>query len=214
MPSITLLIPSRGRPHRFKTAVDSARQTASEKIEVISYFDDDDPMLSEYPEYHIVGRRVRTAKAILTMLQDVTTPYAMLGADDIVFRTPGWDVKMLSYMPADDLGVVYGMDGWKNSMNHFLFSMKWHRLVGVFPDGMFDHFGPDTWVSDIAKECGRLFQAKEVLIEHHHTRNNKAPDDATYRERGKPADYILEATKQQRSKIASVINAAIAREAQ
>ncbi len=69
MPSITLLVPTRSRPHRFWHAVSSARNLASERIEVISYLDEDDPKLSEYPEYHIVGRRVGTAKAILAMLE-------------------------------------------------------------------------------------------------------------------------------------------------
>lgn len=213
MPSITLLVPSRGRPHRFAKAVSSARELASEKIEVVSYFDDDDPSLSEYPEYHIVGRRVGTAKAILRMLEQVETPFALLGSDDIVFHTQGWDKKMLAYVPADGFGIVHAEDGWKRAVNHFLFPMAWHRLVGLFPD-KFYHFGPDTWVCDVAKRTGRLFFAPDVMIEHCHYRNKKADCDTTYNERalgGTRCDNLLDEMEAQRKADAGKISAEIAR---
>lgn len=215
MPLLTLLVPSRGRPHRFAEALRTARELASEKIEVISYFDDDDPSLADYPEYHIVGRRVGTAKAILAMLEQVETPFAMLGSDDIVFRTQDWDRKMLSAIPADGYGVVHAEDGWKRAMNHFIFPMAWHRLVGLFPD-KFYHFGPDTWVCDVAKRVGRLFFVPDVMIEHCHHRNRKALPDATYKDRvihGDRCDELLNSVwaNDQKQRDADRISAEIAR---
>lgn len=104
--------------------------------------------------------------------------FYMVG-DDTLSRTKGWDTKMVSAFPEDKIAVVFGMDGWKNVPGHLMFHRKLYELTGVFPDE-FEHFGPDTYLSDVARGVDRLIQLRDVMLEHCHHRNGKAENDSTY----------------------------------
>jgi hypothetical protein len=213
MPLLSLLIVSRGRPLRFKNAVESARRLAKNEIEILSYVDEDDPEKDNYEGVTVIGPPVGTAKAILHLVGLVKTPYAMLGSDDIEFKTQDWDEKLLAKMPGDDLALVFGADGYNNSCNHFLFSMKWHKLVGIFPD-KFRHFGPDGWAGDVAIRCKRRIMVDSVLVEHRHYKNRKAEPDDTYRRSREGNDpsqsaAVLRSTSEQRALDAQKILKAI-----
>lgn len=103
----------------------------------------------------------------------------LLGADDIEFMTKGWDEKMVSAMPDDCIGAVYCEDNWKQTLNHFMFHQKWVSLTGLFPDD-FEHFGPDGYAAKVVDAINRRIFLKDVVIEHHHFKNNKAKSDDTY----------------------------------
>lgn len=182
-PSVTLLIATRGRPKRFKNAVDSAFSTCETDVRLIWYVDEDDPGLAEYADMdygtRIIGESKGSSKALLQMLEMVETPYFMVGSDDIQFETKGWDGKFLSAMPKDDLAVLYGSDHAKQNCNHFFSSMKWHRLVGMWPD-IFRHFGPDGWVTEVGKLCNRLIKVPDIVVEHLHYKYGKGEVDETY----------------------------------
>ncbi len=193
---LTLIIVSRGRPDKFKRAIESARKMAAQPVHVITYVDNDDPKRDEYlsiPNIEVhLGPRIYSARAILVCLSSVVTEYAFLGADDIEFMSQDWDMKLIEAMPEDNLAIVYGTDDYKCSCDHFLFSMKWHRLVGLFPN-IFDHMGPDHWVRDVAEKLDRKIQVRDVFISHKHWKNGQAELDSTYmeaREKGVPRTLL------------------------
>lgn len=192
-PDLTLLIPSRQRPKRFMNMLKTALDTAERPFNVFLYVDDDDPEKDNYPQSDEVitrfdGPSIRGASSILFMLKSVNTRYFMLGADDIEFKTKGWDRKMISAMPDDDMAIVAGWTTFKNSDGHFITSYKWHKEIGLFPQGVFSHFGPDGWSIDVAKRAGRFIQLKDVIIEHNHFKNGKAENDTTYQRARKDGD--------------------------
>lgn len=179
---ITLLMVSRGRPDGFRRAVDSARRLAKHKIQVLSYFDDDDPTLADYPEYNVIGPRKYLGKSLLELLPMVDTRFCFLGADDIEFMTQDWDQKLLDAMPEDELAIVYGSDNEdpKFYCAHFMFSMKWHNLVGLYGPG-FHHVHIDQWIREVGHGVDRVIKVPDVMVKHHHWRTGLAQWDDTYR---------------------------------
>lgn len=182
---ITLVSPSRGRPARYKNMLDSARRNAARPFYAYLYLDSDDPTKNEYPQSdetmtRIEGPPVRSAKALYSLIEQVKTPFFMIAADDTEFMTQQWDRLLIKSMPADQMAIVSAYTSFKNSDGHFLASMKWHRMLELFPKDAFVHFGPDGWALDVAKRAGRFIQRKDVIIDHHHFKNRKAEYDATY----------------------------------
>lgn len=180
---VSILLSSRSRPKRFKTCVDSARRKASGPIEVVAYLDDDDP---ELPNYEldwvtpIIGRSANVGKRCRAMAEKAKYDYFYLCGDDAVFITPGWDALLKEKIHPDGIGIVFGLDGWKDSPGHCMFTRKMTSLVDVFPEE-FIHFGLDTYLADMANGVKRFERIDSVMIEHHHFRNGKADQDDTYR---------------------------------
>lgn len=180
---VSVLIPSRGRPKRLFQTIESIQGTASEEVEILTYIDDDDPQLPEYFKEHIIpriqGPRLSLSQSLKALEKRAKHYFLMLGSDDIIFKTHGWDRKMKSVIPRDGIGVVFSNDGWKNAPNHLLYTKRLVELTGVFP-AEFEHFGPDTYVTDCMRSVDRLFHVQDVLIEHNHFRNGKVEKDETY----------------------------------
>jgi hypothetical protein len=163
----------------------SALRRAKTPLKTVLYLDNDDDTRDKYPKSDENLTRFdepsrRSAKSFYWLLEKVQTPYFMVAPDDIEFMTDGWDEKLLANMPKDDMALVSGYTTFKNSDGNFLGSMKWHRMIGLFPENAFVHFGPDGWAIDVAKRAGRFTQCRDVIIEHHHFKNKKAEYDLTY----------------------------------
>jgi hypothetical protein len=177
------LIPSRGRPQRLTATIESINKTKVGEVEVLTYRDDDDPELDAYLLNHvptILGPRINLPAAHNALEKLAKHYYCLLGSDDIIFKTHGWDEKMKAAMPADGIGAVFTADGWKNAANHCLYTKKLSEITGVYPLE-FEHFGMDTYFTDCMQAVGRFIYVGDVVIEHHHFRNGKAEQDATYR---------------------------------
>lgn len=182
-----MLIPTRSRPKRFRHAVESGLKTKTGRIEFVGYVDDNDPLLHEYEKIElpdtrlIVGPRMGLARIIHRLIDSSLYSYLFLGADDIEFKTVGWDEKMAHAIPEDCIGLVACEDNWKQTFNHMMFHQKWVSLTGLFPDD-FEHWGPDTYMKTVAEGVKRCYFLKDVVIEHHHFKNLKGKLDSTYQE--------------------------------
>lgn len=120
-----------------------------------------------------VGKRLRI------LASKAKHDFFYLVGDDANFITPGWDVKLRNAIHPDGIGIVFGMDGWKNSPGHCMFTRKMSELVDVFPEE-FIHYGLDTFLADVSRGVDRFHRIDSVLIEHLHYRNGKAEQDETY----------------------------------
>lgn len=178
---VSVLIPTRSRPKRFRETVESILKTKTGKVEILSYVDEDDPKKQEYENPSIIGPRRGLGDAIHALIEKASCSYMLLGSDDIIFHTKGWDETMMDRMPADCIGAVYSKDGWGDNFNHFMFHQKWHSLTGLFPREL-ERFGPDGYVGKIAEALKRRIYVPEVMIEHVHYKNNKVKPDETYME--------------------------------
>jgi hypothetical protein len=102
-PTLSLIVPTRGRPAPLGRVLDSVAATAShpEQIEVVLVIDDDDP--SSHSVSHpklavksVVGPPGRTMGTLnATGYAAARGEYVMLLNDDVVARTRGWDATVL-----------------------------------------------------------------------------------------------------------------------
>lgn len=143
---------------------ESALTTAHGEIEVCALVDEDDETRKDYP----TGPRytIREAGPITTdiwnqAIEPATGDVFMLAADDIIFRTDGWDMAVYEALDAwpDGMGMVYVndghevhwkppvVDGWVPGPDAFQLGMiRWRNHRGsrfVFPT---HPFLPRRWV--------------------------------------------------------------------
>jgi len=173
--------------------------------------DEDDPSKG-YPEPTIRGPRIGASASARRLLERVETPFFMFAADDVIFRTPGWDRKFVKAMPEDQLAVLWPYSASRNKCFHCFTSMTWHKLVEVYPD-KFRHFGADGWIVHVAELCNRLISV-DAVVEHMHYKFGKSKEDATYTEARQggaagEAHAYLESTKDVRKQHAGIILKAI-----
>jgi hypothetical protein len=178
---ISLLCPTRGRPDQFKRMVESARDTADGAFNIVAYVDKDDPTKEEYPEWVQVGYPLPLGPAYQYLWEQTKSEIVMMCADDLIFRTKGWDTKVKELMPEDLIGVVsYDDLGRPRKENgHPFIGKKLIQLVGYLCYPKLKHSCVDNWVVDIATGIDRFFYS-DLVIEHMHPKYGKGEVDETY----------------------------------
>ena len=189
--NFSILLPTRGRPDRVETFLDSIEDTAddTDRIEVVVRFDrDDEAMMS-----HKFKRRKLELLAIVGLrpscLSDAwndcwhrsKNDILMLAGDDLIFRTPLWDTEIrreIKEFP-HKVGLVYCADGnvyKRKSATHPFIHRIWPELVGYFTPPLLD-YGNDTWLEMVARKIDRITYRSDILIEHMHYRYKKRKRD-------------------------------------
>jgi hypothetical protein len=145
--------------------------------EFLVYVDNDDPQLEQYKEYAehlkeldlklIIDKPLRSAPAMKFLAQQASKEYMIFGTDDLDWKTPGWDEKLISKMPSHGLGVVFpaSISGNKVKAPIPFFTKKWRDLTGLWPD-LFVHFGPDGYIARLSEQAGTKVFACNVEILH------------------------------------------------
>lgn len=101
-PTLSLIVPTRGRPWQLRRFLDSLVGTTAEpgQLEVVLVVDDDDPAPLRVKRdglnvRHVVGARGRTMGELNSDGYAASTgDWVMLLNDDVVARTRGWDEKL------------------------------------------------------------------------------------------------------------------------
>lgn len=224
---ISILVPSRGRAREFSRMVRSAFSTATHSrfIEIVSYHDEDDPELTLYPNFclfpfrdhtTIVGEQILLSQAWNECYSQARGEILMHCGDDIVFRTPGWDVTVRQTFAAsqDKILLVHGDDVSPNTdalATHGFMHRRWVETLGYFVPPLFSSDWNDVWLTEIADMIGRRVKIP-IVTEHMHYAFNKAEYDLTYRQREERGVRdgvveIFENTKDERAADASKLRA-------
>lgn len=197
--SITIVMPSRGRPARARAAVQAIRDTAVlVSTSVVLAVDADDPELEAYQklrwpgdyraEVSLVelapedtGNLVRATNTVSLRIagEDPTAIIGNLG-DDHVCRTPGWD-RLVADALADP-GIAYGDDLYQHDdlptapfiSAEIVLALGWYAL----PD--LEHLWIDNVWRDVGAQTGRLRYLPNVVIEHMHPLAGKGFWDPGY----------------------------------
>lgn len=171
-------------------------------VEVVARFDDDDRESAKTasdlgfttdgvwvgPPTVLIGPRIRNMTIYWNECFDACSGDIVCQAnDDMVFRTPGWDVLVGSafaevedkilMVHGNDMGGHFGRFG-----PHPFVSRRWVETVGYFIPPYFCSDNGDAWVNDLANNLGRRRYLRFEL-EHMHPAYGKAPMDSTYDER-------------------------------
>ncbi len=195
---ISLLCPTRKRPKGVERMWNSAKETADnpDEVELVLRIDLDDASKHETMRLaEAAGRHLLTHMDLRTTLSKNWNEAAKIAhgeilmqcADDIVFRSQGWDtlVKEAFDRVEDKILLVYGRDGLNDAAlgTHSWVHRRWIETLGYFVPPYFSCDYADTWINQIAETVGRRHFIKEIFTEHMHPAAGKAELDKTHRER-------------------------------
>lgn len=197
---IGLLIPSRERLNLKLTLISSIITTVNSIDNVNLHFgiDADDPTLNmahkianaiPFIKIHVIengGKFIGINRIWNTLArQNDDDIFGYIG-DDMIFRTPDWDVKILEQFnstncPKDQIKMVHCWDGYqgeKLSVNAFV-HRKYYEVMGYFcrPEFLINY--SDSWMYQSFKAFNRIKYLPDIYIEHNHWIFGKRPRDGT-----------------------------------
>ncbi len=187
---ISILCPTRERPQNVSRLVDSIEKTARIMPEIVFYVDDDDdtfPQCFNSPDLKVVrGPRILMSEMWNRCVEASTGDILMMGGDDLIFRTKGWDddVRRAFASFPDRLVFVHGDDGhWgKDFGTHGFLHRSWVDAVGYLCPPHYASDYNDTHVNDVANLINRRVYLPFVT-EHMHPAWGKGEWDKTHKER-------------------------------
>jgi glycosyltransferase involved in cell wall biosynthesis len=199
---ISLLVPTRGRPANVERFIRSVGDTAHDltQVEIVFRADDDDATVIELQKILflipkglavklVIGKRLVLSDAWNACCEVAIGDILGFFADDIIFRTPDWDLFVREAFAAipDGIAFVHGLNGepWYNERfgTHGWLSRRWVDTIGRFFPPYFGGDCCDTWINNIAEGIGRRVYLPEVFTEHMHPLVGKALFDPTYLEK-------------------------------
>lgn len=189
---ISLLCPTRKRPHNIKRLYQSILDAADrpDEVELVIYIDDDDHSYDDMDLPNLVkviGPRIVLSSMWNHCFEESNGDILMHCGDDIVFRSSGWDTKIKEVFDnyPDKIVLVYGDDGYKHEKlaTHSFLHRKWVNAVGYFCPPYFSCDYNDNWLTELAEKIGRKVYLPDVYTEHMHPVAKKAVWDKTHRER-------------------------------
>lgn len=183
-----VLCPSRNRPANALRAMESARDTASDptSYRFLVLVDHDDPDL---PEYHSLGLDVMPVVpgGYVSALNQAALAFvdqaAIIGAyqDDLVWRTRGWDDRVRETLATP--GIAYGNDlihGEHHPTAMFMSTVIIKALGWIALPTIWHQWADDVWKA-LGQAAGCLrYMGDDLIIEHLHPANGKAPMDPGY----------------------------------
>lgn len=177
--TVSVLIPTRGRPARLKTMLDSYLETTSWlNSELVFRCDDDDPetfaylksRLLECPQRIIVGPRLGGYQSMPVFYNEMfaaaTGDVLMCGNDDMVFKTPDWPTLLLNAANQYPDGVFdFGVDAPNET--HYPFSVV-SRIAAERLGFLWDPsiFWGDIYLRDVMGSLGRAMMLPSVTVDH------------------------------------------------
>lgn len=180
--------PTRERAARCRTMIESFLATRLGNTTLHCYVADDDPQLpayrdlakevSSHPVLFEFGPR-KTIVEVFNRAADMEAEYFGEINDDHIYRTIGWDVKLIAAL--ESIG-GRGMASPKieNLPSGVIISADCVRALGWFQPPGFRHQYVDNAVNDLYGALDWMVQAPDVFIEHCHPAFGKVPMDATY----------------------------------
>lgn len=192
---ISILLPTRGRPDNVRRILDSAYRTAETDVEFCVYLDEDDRTRHETQRLLSSGCQATWVEGPRVVLSEMWNrcwelaryDVAMHCGDDIVFRTSGWDQRVLDEFERhpDRLVFVHGDDGFQrgNIGTHGFLHRRWIETVGYFVPPYFSSDFNDLWLSEVADALDRRVYLPNVYTEHMHPAAGKGEWDRTHQER-------------------------------
>lgn len=194
---ISLLAPTRGRSDQIERFWYSALDLAKlpDDLEASFYIDEDDidsiyavDGLRGNVRYKIGSRMPTLSHAWNEAWKNSTGEIYMMAADDLIFRSLGWDVVIREEFEKqeDRILLVYGSDGYVKHdgglATHPFIHRNWTDVIGYFAPPYFWHSKNDSWLTIIAKKLERLNFIPYLLFEHMHPGFRKGLWDRTYEE--------------------------------
>jgi hypothetical protein len=196
---ISLLIPTRERPHNVQRLIDSLAYNSNDikNLQICFYIDSDDVISGKGVDYKgipyaiVRGERINLSDTYNRIIKVAEHDILMLASDDITIQTKDWDLKVIEAFanaPRDKIILAGGKPeqnlnsdaGVANDcFTHFFIHKNWVKVVGYTCPPYFWADYADIWFNEIATNLNRKVVI-DMEIEHHHWINKKAEFDKTY----------------------------------
>lgn len=203
MAELTVLVPTRSRPHSVDRIVDAWYATGAFGVaDLVFVVDKDDPEAPAYLE--VLQRRAGPKYMILpewrplvpklnwaaTHLADVGMAMAFMG-DDHLPRTPMWAQRVLAATALHGPSIVYGRDGFQdqNLPTWWAMTNSIVKAIGAMVPSDVQHLYCDNTVMEMGKAANCLRYLPDVLIEHMHPIAHKGDMDDQYARVNRPEQY-------------------------
>jgi len=182
------VLPTYGRPERCQQTLDSLFESGVSTSGVVIVDGDPDPRydtlrLPEGWHLHKLSDRVGVCAVLNYALSRWYSEewYGFI-SDDSVVRSRGWDTTLVASA---------GKDGFANSADNFNSGPRMHgavvfggdllRAIGFWAlKGSKHSFCDDVW-ERLGRKLGNWTFHNNILVEHNHAANGKAPEDKTYK---------------------------------
>jgi hypothetical protein len=118
-------------------------------------------------------------------------------ADDTVAKTPGWDARLVAAIQNIPLGISYPNDllqGKNLPSNGTCFDSRIPRALGYLAPPTLFHLYMDNFWRLLGTELGTLVYCEDIILEHNHYVNKKAPTDNTYKTINSQEMYSLDSS--------------------
>lgn len=185
---IAILVPTRGRPEQFKRMCESIAATSTTPIS-IHYVVQNTEDSKNYIHGHF-DNRVTTCQYLVELADNKFIPTVhlwnklhemaldkdprslnifMLGADDMIFATPGWDQAIIDHYEALKNKIqVYHLQDSRDADGtpHPIVTKEYIKAMGYVFCPYFLHWFVDTWTCDIAKSNNVFTHLKDYMLIH------------------------------------------------
>lgn len=191
---IALCVPSRERPDRLRTCLESALGTASnpDSVEIFAAVEGDDPRLGEYKalvghfDMHLFSGKLGSSVAGWNVCAEAALAFPAIGvihmtADDLEFQENwDWHVKEV-FDCVEGPAILHYRDDYRDearACNPFV-NRAYADGFGFLPNEL-THFYSDEWLEAMGRLSGCLMYSNSVHIRHMHPKEGRAAWDATY----------------------------------
>jgi hypothetical protein len=181
------LLPTYYRPEQVQLTLDSIQKAGCHSEGVVFIDGSDHPGYEQLklPEKWSVIRE-KENRGVCGVLNHFfarhpNLPWYGLITDDSIVKTPSWDRILVDQ--ATPYHIVHSADGWQAGQRihgAVIFGGELLRALGWWaPPGLVHSYCDDAWEA-IARKTGLKKFVPEVMVEHLHMWNGKAPVDRSY----------------------------------
>lgn len=184
-----ILLPSRGRSHRIDECLDSLLEHSTVSDIIVCLDEDDHESYTKRDGViYDIGpkpKRIGLNEKLNRMLPKIvdTYDYILWAADDTVAVTHGWDALLIAAIRNVPLGISYPNDLLQEDRlpsNGTCFDIRIPKVLGYLAPPTLFHLYMDNFWKLLGEELGTLRYCQDVILEHNHFVNKKAPVDQTY----------------------------------
>lgn len=178
---IAILTPTRGRQQQFNRMVDSVMATADIDNNILLFKASnggDAYAMRQYPvDVPTVYMWNDLAKEAMA---NPNAKLFMLGSDDMIFATPGWDKALLDHYNALENKIhVYHLQDSRDASGtpHPVVTREYINTIGYFLPPIFLHWYCDSWTVSIAQANNCFTYLKDYLLVHDKPSDKGEPDE-------------------------------------
>jgi hypothetical protein len=207
MTDVAVIVPSRGRPDRFREMMNAAKSYASQEITVYGGLDTDELFMDDYLDMTSAHFYTSTRKnlvqwtnfiAEMALLEPKPPKYFVSMGDDHMVRTIDWDLKLISAIEGLGApGFAFGDDGVHgvNLCTSWMVSADIVKQLGWMMLPTLNHMYVDNATLDLGNASDRIVYCPDVTIEHMHPHfNGSIAWDESYLESNDAKQYAKDRT--------------------